>query len=160
MILIFEFSRSYVIFTIWWARSGVRMYHIVTWVTADVGVPLNHVELMTPFTRLGTVSPVSNNIWPWNSAKNFMLLRRSVFTWDQAAVWIVFSVCPSVCPSHLFDNVPIIVSSWNIQELSPRTRVTSMQKVKVKGQGHISEKRSYPFPECNSSWDMIIKWYI
>ena len=31
------------------------------------------------------------------------------------------SVCLSVCPSHLFDYVPIIVSSWNFQELSPRT---------------------------------------
>ena len=46
------------------------------------------------------------------------------------------SVCLSVCPSHLFDYVPIIVSSWNFQELLPRTRVTSMQKVKIKGQGH------------------------
>ena len=34
-------------------------------------------------------------------------------------------------PSHLFDYVPIIVSSWNFQELLPVTEVTSMQKVKV-----------------------------
>ena len=40
----------------------------------------------------------------------------------------------SVCLSHLFDYVPIIVSSWNFQELLPMTKVTSMQK--VKGQGH------------------------
>ena len=32
------------------------------------------------------------------------------------------SVCLSVCLSHIFDYVPIIVSSWNFQELSPRTR--------------------------------------
>ena len=44
--------------------------------------------------------------------------------------------CPSVRLSHLFDYVPIIVSSWNFQELSLGTRVMSMQKVKVKGQGH------------------------
>ena len=43
------------------------------------------------------------------------------------------SVCPSVRLSHLFDYVPIIVSSWNFQESSPRTRVRSMQKVKVRG---------------------------
>ena len=43
---------------------------------------------------------------------------------------------PSVHLSHLFDYVPIIVSSWNFQELLPMTEVTSMQKVKVKGQGH------------------------
>ena len=30
MTLIFEFSRSYVVLTIWWPRSGVRIYHIVT----------------------------------------------------------------------------------------------------------------------------------
>ena len=39
---------------------------------------------------------------------------------------------PSVCLSHLFDYVPIIVSSWNFQELLPMTKVRSMQKVKVK----------------------------
>ena len=59
----------------------------------------------------------------------------SFFSCDQAALWMVFSVCLSVClsvrPSHLFDYVPIIVSSWNFQELSHRTRVPSMQKVKV-----------------------------
>ena len=60
------------------------------------------------------------------------------FSCDQAALWMVFSVCLSVClsvrpsvrPSHLFDYVPIIVSSWNFQELLPVTEVTSMQKVK------------------------------
>ena len=74
-----------------------------------------------------------------------------IFSCDQAALWMVFSVCPSVClsvclsvcPSHLFDYVPIIVSSWNFQELSPRTRVTSMQKVKVRGQRSRSQ-RSQP----------------
>ena len=53
--------------------------------------------------------------------------------------WYFLSVRLSVCPSHVFDYVPIIVSSWNSQELSPRTRVTSMQKVKVKGQGPRSQ---------------------
>ena len=68
------------------------------------------------------------------------------FSCDQAALWMVqfvrpsvrpsvrLSVCPSVRPSHLFDYVPIIVSSWNFQELLPVTEVMSMQKVKVKGQ--------------------------
>ena len=44
-----------------------------------------------------------------------------VFSCDQAALWMVQSVCLSVCPSvrlsvrpsHLFDYVPINVSSWN-----------------------------------------------
>ena len=39
MTLMFEFSRSYVILTIWWPRSGVRIYQIMTGVASDVGVP-------------------------------------------------------------------------------------------------------------------------
>ena len=58
-----------------------------------------------------------------------------IFSCDQAALQMAFSVCPSVCPSvclsHLFDYVPIIRSSWNFQELLPMTRERSMQKVKV-----------------------------
>ena len=38
---------------------------------------------------------------------------------------------PSVRLSHLFDYVPIILSSWNFQKLLPMTKVRSMQKVKV-----------------------------
>ena len=54
---------------------------------------------------------------------------------------VCLSVCPSVRPSvrpsvTLFDNVPVIVSSWNLQELLPLTNVMSMQKAEVKGQGH------------------------
>ena len=75
-----------------------------------------------------------------------------LFMWFLAATkqlyeWYFLSVCLSVrlsvCPSHLFDYVPIILSSWNFQDLSPRTRVTSMQKVKVRGQRSRSQ-RSQP----------------
>ena len=103
-----------------------------------------------------------------------------VFSCDQAALWMVFSVrlsvCLSVCPSvrlsvcpsvrlsHLFDYVPIIVSSWNFQELSHWTRVRSMQKVKVRGQRSRSQRSrpKFSFPDCNSSLNshMMMKWYI
>ena len=43
MALISEFSRSNVILTIWWPRSAVRIYQIVTGVTSDVGVPSTHL---------------------------------------------------------------------------------------------------------------------
>ena len=45
MTLTYEFSRSNVILTIWWPRSGVRIYeiHVVTGVTSDVGVPSTHL---------------------------------------------------------------------------------------------------------------------
>ena len=84
------------------------------------------------------------------------LLNIVVFSCDQAALWMVFSVrpavrlsvclsvclsaCPSVRLSHLFEYGPIIVSSWNFQKLSPRTRVRSMPKVKVRGQRSRSQK--------------------
>ena len=77
------------------------------------------------------ISDIRKSIW------------NQIFSCDQAALWMVFSVRLSVCPSHLFHYVPIIVSSWNFQELSPRTRVTSMQKVKVRGQRSRSQ-RSQP----------------
>ena len=94
------------------------------------------------------------------------------FSCDQAALWMVLSVrlsvCPSVCPSvrlsHLFDYVPIIVSSWNFQELSHWTRVRSMQKVNVRGQRSRSQRSrpKFSFPDCNSSLNshMMMKWYI
>ena len=78
-------------------------------------------------------------------------LNLLIFSCDQAALQMVFSVrlsvcpsvCLSVCPSLLFDYVPIIVSSWNFQELLPMTNVRSMQKVKVRGQRSRSQ-RSQP----------------
>ena len=83
---------------------------------------------------------------------SFMLVGvNCCFSCDQAALQMVFSVCPSVCPSvrpsvclsHLFDYVPIIISSWNFQELLPMTKVRTMQKVKVRGQRSRSQ-RSQP----------------
>ena len=88
-------------------------------------------------------------------------VKGLIFSCDQAALQMVFSVCPSVCLfmaaeikfsedvrlsvclSHLFDYVPIIVSSWNFQELLHMTEVRSMQKVKVRGQRSRSQ-RSQP----------------
>ena len=61
------------------------------------------------------------------------------FSCDQRALWIVQSVCPSVrlsvCPSVClsFHYDPIIVSSWNLQELLPLLpliEVMSTQKSK------------------------------
>ena len=67
-----------------------------------------------------------------------------IFSCDQAALQMVFSVCLSVRPSvrlsHLIHHVPIIVSSWNFQELLPWSKVMSMQKVKVIGQRSRSQR--------------------
>ena len=56
---------------------------------------------------------------------------KSFFSCDQAALQMVFSVCPSVC--HTF--LTMFPSSYH-HELLPMTKVRSLQKVKVKGQGH------------------------
>ena len=74
--------------------------------------------------------------------------------------WYFLSVRLSVCPSHLFDYVPIIISSWNSQELSPRTRVTSMQKVKVRGQRSRSQVTTQlnPFRTVTPVWIHIWWW--
>ena len=66
-----------------------------------------------------------------------------IFSCDQAALRMVQSVRLSVRPSHLFDYVPIIISSRNFQELLPMTEVMSMQTVKVIGQRSRSQ-RSWP----------------
>ena len=81
-----------------------------------------------------------------------------VFSCDQAAIWLVQSVCPSVCLSirlsHLFHHVPTIVSSWNFQELLPMTKVTSMRKVKVRGQ----RSRSQVNTQLNRFWTVTPVW--
>ena len=59
-----------------------------------------------------------------------------IFSCDQAALRMAISVCPSVRLWHLFDNVPIIISSWNFQELLPMTKV---MQVHAKGQGQKSK---------------------
>ena len=63
---------------------------------------------------------------------------RAIFSCDQAALRTPLSVCPSVCPSvclsHLFNYVPVTISSWNFQELLPLRKVMFMQEVKVRGQ--------------------------
>ena len=79
-----------------------------------------------------------------------------VFSCDQAALWMVFSVRLS----HLFDYVPIIVSSWNFQELSHWTRVRSMQKFKVRGQRSRSQRsrQTFRFRTVTPVWIHIWWW--
>ena len=53
-----------------------------------------------------------------------------LFSCDQASLRTLISVRLSVRLLHLFDNVPVIVPSWNFQELLPLTDVLAMQKVR------------------------------
>ena len=63
----------------------------------------------------------------------FLAATKQLYDWFSPSVCLSvrLSVRPSVCLSHLFHHVPIIVSSWNFQELLPWSKVMSMQKVKV-----------------------------
>ena len=102
----------------------------------------------------------------WSYVYGGGLISKQLYEWYFLSVCpsVRLSVCPSVRLSHLFDYVPIIVSSWNFQELSHWTRVRSMQKVKVRGQRSRSQRSrpNFSFPDCNSSLNshMMMKWYI
>ena len=92
-----------------------------------------------------------------------------IFSCDQAALQMIVSVCLSVCPSrclsvrpsHLFDYVPIIVSSWNFQELLPVTE----SDVHAKGQGQRSKVKVievttqlYRFRTVTPVWTQVWWW--
>ena len=106
----------------------------------------------------------------FSSRSLFLAATKQLYEWYFLSVCpsvrpsVRLSVCPSVRLSHLFDYVPIIVSSWNFQELSHWTRVRSMQKVKVRGQRSRSQRSrpKFSFPDCNSSLNshMMMKGYI
>ena len=125
------------------------------------------LPILTLIERFRTVTSVLMHRWIWNDAQSLMYYRRGALLFlaatKQLYEWY-FHVRLSVRLSHLFDYVPIIVSSWNFQELSPRTRVRSMQKVKVRGQRSRSQRSrpNFSFPDCNSSLNshMMMKWYI
>ena len=105
-----------------------------------------------------------------NRSKTLLCVRLGfmtfhfIFSCDQAAIWLVQSVhpsvCLSVCPSHLFHHVPIIVSSWNFQELLPWSKVMSMQKVKVRGQRSRSQVNTQlsRFRTLTPAWIHIWQW--
>ena len=75
------------------------------------------------------------------SSMEFLAATKQLYEWFSLSVRL--SVHPSFCLSHLFVYVPIIVSSWNFQELLPMTKVMCMQKVKVRDQRSRSQ-RSQP----------------
>ena len=76
----------------------------------------------------------TNIVWCVQNSSHALWYSAFLAATKQLYKWYFPSVCPSVCLSHLFHHVSIIVSSWNFQELLPWSKVMSMQKVKVRGQ--------------------------
>ena len=72
----------------------------------------------------------------------FLAATKQLYKWyfPSVCLSVRLSVRPSVRLSHLFHRVPIILSSWNFQELLPWSKVMSMQKVKVRGQRSRSQR--------------------
>ena len=122
-------------------------------------VSINHLlvcEITRDSFKLGSPNLEQRCKRPWLRFLIFYKLRPS----SSMNGWVHLSVCPSVCLSHLFDYAPVIASSWNFQELLPMTKVTSMQKVKFKGQGHRGQQPTWLFPDRYSSLnsDIMMKW--
>ena len=139
-------------------RIIMKFTGVITMVKSDVHAKgqgqrskVKVTEVNTQLSRFRTLTPVWIHIWQWNhphswkqhrrGALLFLAATKQLYKWYFPSVRLC--VCPSVCLSHLFDYVPIIVSSWNFQELLSMTKVRSMQKVKVRGQRSRSQ-RSQP----------------
>ena len=113
----------------------------ISWIHKNIERHTTHTIVSWPNPKQWIIVHVK---WKFKSSYYWQGIIIVVFSCDQAALQMVFSVRPSVRLSvrlsHLFHYVPIIVSSWNFQELLPMTKVRSMQKVKVRGQRSRSQR--------------------
>ena len=71
----------------------------------------------------------------------FLPATKQLYEWSSLSVWrrqlkkivfLYFLMMTSIHLSRLFHYAPIIIASWNFQELSPFTDMMSIQKVTVK----------------------------
>ena len=94
---IFEFCRSYMILAIWWLRSGVRIYQIMTGVTSDVGVPSTHLVISAMFKynfMLHNLSSYSKILLIWISFDITRSLKwRILYSLHQNKIWNVYMGC-------------------------------------------------------------------
>ena len=93
------------------------------------------------------------------------------FSCDQAALQMVFSVCPSVClsvrPSVRHTFLTMFPSSYHHEIFRSyyqwqKWRPCKRSRSEVKGQGHRGHNPTLSFPDCNSSLNsrMMMKWCI
>ena len=90
-----------------------------------------------------------------------------IFSCDQAALWMVQSVSPSVRPSVRHTFLTMFPSSYHHEIFRSyyqwkKWRPCKRSRSEVKGQGHRGHNPTLPFPDCNSSLNshMMMKWCI
>ena len=96
-------SRSFMTMTvtIWWLRSGVWIYQIVTGVTSVVGVPSTHLVLtVIHYKLLGVCSAISS------------VMMVMSFTWIFVFAWIC-----SVVLTDVLDKIILITVGFCMMEL-------------------------------------------
>ena len=108
----------------------------------DIGIQIHYQQVIT-CTNLSLLCNAGFHVL---FRKVGLSSMGRVFSCDQAALWTLLSarlsVCLSVCDTF-FHYVPLIVSSWNFQQLLRLTELMSIRKVKVRGQRSRSQ-RSWP----------------
>ena len=83
--------------TMWWLRSGVRIYHIVTGVTSDVGVPSTGLVIYL-FLSLNTQKSLSAVVCLlWISGQNWSYYNeRLVYQAVSETTWALIHYCYSI----------------------------------------------------------------
>ena len=90
-----------------------------------------------------------------------------IFSCDQAALQMVFSVCLSVRPTVRRTFLTMFPSSYHHEIFRSyyqwqKWRPCKKSRSEVKDQGHRGHNPTLRFPDCNSSlnWRMMMKWCI
>ena len=103
----------------------------------------------------------------WDASRVFSNKEPYVFSCDLAALQMVFSVRPSVCPSVRHTFLTMFPSSYHHEIFRSyyqwqKWRPCKTSRSEVKGQGHRGHNPTLPFPDSNSSLNscMLMKWCI
>ena len=149
--------RSCMVCFVSWGSHGWRLFVLNSRANTQVTIDCSTVLLLVlgvvtrqkPQINGSVVLGADESPWPcgtpsWYTPLSWMILSKQknirLFSSQYNCVFLKASVCSSVCPSHLFDYLPLIVSSWNFYMLLPMTKVMAMQKVKVIGQMSRSQR--------------------
>ena len=131
-------------------------------------------EVMTPFSRFRTVTPVWIHIWWWNDAYSLMLLRRGALLFlkvirqisrshgsKKHRIWPRLGVSGLLLLFEFTTGYEMMHKAWSSLEEMPYC----FWRSSVKFQGHMALKSvefdpDWAFPDSNSSLNspMVTKW--